>query len=178
MRIIEEFGAKIVLVNEAEKSMALIWKCVLLPVGGLVLVGSVYAAGLTPNAELYRSLFESGRVDTMSLLIGLAAALFCFVYAFRFTYVYVTLDLAKGEIHIDRVRFFSPKTVKVIGFTDVRRATVGIKEDMNRLEFELESGEVFVPSLAYTDCYSLSVMQGVVEKINRYLGKGVRVSGR
>src|SRR5262245_55441135 len=129
MRIIDEFGAKIVLVNEAEKSMALIWKCALLPVGGLVLGGSVYTAGWTPNTELNRLLFESGGVDAMSLLIGLAAALFCFIYAFRFTYAYVTLDLAKGEIQIDRVRFFSPKTVKVIGFTNVRRATVGIKAD-------------------------------------------------
>jgi len=171
MRIIEEFGAKIVLVNEAEKWLALIWKWVLLPVGGLVLVGSVYAAGLIPNTELYRLLFEGGRVETMSLLIGLPVALFCFISAFRFTYVYVTLDKAKGEIQIDRVRFFSPKTVKVIGFTKVRRATLGIKADMNRLEFELESGEVSVPSPMYTDYYSLSVMQGMVEKINRYLAR-------
>src|SRR5262245_29505018 len=125
MRIIDEFGAIIVLVNEAEKSMALIWKWVLLPVGVLVLVGSVYAAGWMANTELYQLLFEGGRVETMALLIGLPVALFCFISAFRFTYVYVTLDKAKGEIQIYRVRFFSRKTVKVIGFTKVRRATVG-----------------------------------------------------
>jgi hypothetical protein len=172
MRIIEELGPKIVLVNEMEKRIALIWKWIFLFVGSLVLAGSVYAAGLVPNTRLYRLLFENGRVDTMAIIIGSVGTLFCFINAFRFTYVYVTLDKAKGEIQIDRVRFFSPQTVEVLGLTKVRRAIVGSKADMNRLEFELESGQMFVPSPTYTDYYSLSVMQVVVERINRYLGRG------
>ncbi|HKX30027.1 MAG TPA: hypothetical protein VJ302_20225 [Blastocatellia bacterium] len=172
MKIIEELGNRLVLVNEVERRLALIWRWVLLSVGVWIAAVVLYIAGLIPNTERYRMFYERGYVDKWSLLLGLSGALFCFISAFRFTYAYVTLDRGEGELKVERVRFFSPRTVKVIGLARVRRAQVGDKADMSRLEFELESGEVFAPSAMYTDYYAPPAMRNLTDKINQYLQPG------
>jgi hypothetical protein len=169
MRIIEESGQKLVLVNEAERRLALIWRRILLLVGIWAVFTALYVTGLIPYTEQYELLFKQGYFNIRSLLIGLLAAIFCFAYAFRFTYAYVTFDKAKGEMQIGRVRFFSPRTVGVIRLSDIRCATVSERENLYRLEFELRSSEMLAPTQTYTNYYSLDTLRDLIEKINRYL---------
>ena len=164
MTVTEETPRKIVLVDESGKS-GLVMRIIAIVLSGVVIAVLLRMTGFVSSPAP-----GDGELNWWPLVFFGWLPIAWLLGAFLHSYSRVVIDKDAGQLRLERIRYRTPRVVRSIELTEVRRAVMSDLGETWSFGFELKSGEILEPRKMYSDYSTRATVQKLTERVNQFLG--------